>query len=158
MSGQWLDRKVADDWVTNAIDTENNYNFIVELPSPTGESNTANAPASVDIGSIGLFGDAELGYLIHPEYWGRGYATEAIKAFLDGLWEGVRDVEKVTGFVDSENVGSVRVLEKCGFREGRREKYENKTLGEREEVVFEIQRPEGKKAGTDAEEEKMVER
>ena len=143
MAGQWLDRKVADEWTKTALDTANNYNFIVELPCSTHATTaTTDPPALIKIGSIGLFGeDSELGYLIHPEYWGQGYATEMVSAFIKALWVGVPDVEKVRACVDSENGGSLRVLEKCEFREVRRGEYENKTLGVREEVVFEIVRP-----------------
>jgi RimJ/RimL family protein N-acetyltransferase len=55
--------------------------------------------------------------------WGRGYATEALRAFLDAYWSrdccfGVEIVLKA--IVEEDNVGSCKVLEKCGFRESRR--------------------------------------
>jgi RimJ/RimL family protein N-acetyltransferase len=53
-----------------------------------------------------------VGYWIGSSYWGRGVATAALGAF-------VADHEKtrpVHAFVAAQNVGSIRVLEKCGFR------------------------------------------
>lgn len=56
-----------------------------------------------------------LGYWIHPDYWGNGYATEAAKAVLDfGLEElGINTVQ--TGHATWNNA-SKRVIEKLGFK------------------------------------------
>ncbi len=56
----------------------------------------------------------EIGYHTVQEHTGKGYATEAVRAFLPvmmdklALWE-------AAGVCDAENAASVRVLEKCGF-------------------------------------------
>ena len=59
-------------------------------------------------------GCAEIGYGLAPEYWGKGYATEAVRALI--RWaasqNGVRCIEAET---DPDNIASQRVLEKCGF-------------------------------------------
>jgi len=63
------------------------------------------------IGSWGDPGEREVTYWIGRAYWGRGIATEALRAFLA--------VDRSRPFharVASDNVGSRRVLEKCGFR------------------------------------------
>jgi RimJ/RimL family protein N-acetyltransferase len=82
--------------------------------------------------------------MFHPSYWGKGYATEALRAFLTTYYEilGV-EVGKIVAHTDVENEGSKRVLVKCGFREVRREGWENVTLGMRESIVFEYE-PVGK--------------
>ena len=62
---------------------------------------------------------AELGYTLHPRFWGRGYATEAVEALVDHLVdrEGVRRLSAMT---HPDNMASVRVLERVGFAyEGR---------------------------------------
>jgi RimJ/RimL family protein N-acetyltransferase len=52
-----------------------------------------------------------VGYWIGREYWGRGVATRALALFLD------RDTERpLYAHVAVQNVGSIRVVEKCGFR------------------------------------------
>ena len=59
----------------------------------------------------------DIGLLIGPGYWGKGFATEAIglitgHAFRTGL-------HKVTASAYTDNIGSIRAFEKAGFeREG----------------------------------------
>ena len=57
----------------------------------------------------------EVGYHIGKNYTGRGYATEALTAFLAEMME-KKQLEKVFGICVSENVASKKVMEKCGFR------------------------------------------
>lgn len=59
-------------------------------------------------------GSMELGYVIHPSFWGRGYATEMLKSVIEMLLEaGFSQV--ITGAFE-ENTASIRVMEKCGMR------------------------------------------
>jgi len=57
-------------------------------------------------------GDRLVGYWFGREFWGRGIATKAVAAFL--LEETDRPMKAI---VATHNVGSKRVLEKCGFVE-----------------------------------------
>ncbi len=50
-------------------------------------------------------------YWIGREHWGRGLATRALSEFL--VLEPIRPLH---AWVAVQNVGSIRVLEKCGFR------------------------------------------
>jgi RimJ/RimL family protein N-acetyltransferase len=34
------------------------------------------------IGVIGIVREQEIGYKLHPEFWGRGFMSEAIRAFI----------------------------------------------------------------------------
>jgi RimJ/RimL family protein N-acetyltransferase len=64
-------------------------------------------------GNIVCFGAAnerEVGYWIGKEYWGKGIATRALAAFLDPLTD-----RPLYAHVAKHNIGSKRVLEKCGF-------------------------------------------
>ena len=56
-------------------------------------------------------GEREVGYWIGKEYWGKGVATQALSAFLDQI-----DTRPLYAHVARHNIGSIRVLEKCGFR------------------------------------------
>ncbi|HEY6435089.1 MAG TPA: GNAT family N-acetyltransferase [Ignavibacteriaceae bacterium] len=61
---------------------------------------------------------AELGYGFLPGNWGKGFGTEAVNILTDfGLNE--LQLHKLYAYVDPENKGSVRLLEKFGYkREG----------------------------------------
>ncbi len=81
------------------------------------------------IGTTGFFGFsrehglAEVGYVIDPEHWGMGYATESLRAVVRHAFEdwGIR---KLSACYFADNPASGRVLEKVGFvREGVRRKH-----------------------------------
>lgn len=76
------------------------------------------------IGSGGLYIDEEnhkarLGYIIHPDFWNRGYMTEVVDKLLEVAFIDL-ELHRVEATVYSGNIGSTRVLEKNGFQyEGR---------------------------------------
>jgi len=51
-----------------------------------------------------------VGYWIGKGYWGRGVATAALSEFLKEL-----DERPLNAHVAAHNIGSIRVLQKCGF-------------------------------------------
>lgn len=57
---------------------------------------------------------AELGYVISRKYWGKGYATLAVMLAMQTGFQDL-DVGRIEAYVDPENVGSQRVLEKNRF-------------------------------------------
>ena len=59
-------------------------------------------------------GNWEIGYHTVMEHAGKGYATEAVQAFLPVMMEKL-GLTQVFGICDAENAASVRVLEKSGF-------------------------------------------
>ena len=59
-------------------------------------------------------GTWEIGYHIAKNFTGKGYATEAVKAFLLAIAKKL-NIKEVYGICLAENLASVRVLEKCGF-------------------------------------------
>jgi RimJ/RimL family protein N-acetyltransferase len=61
---------------------------------------------------------AELGYVLARPLWGRGFATEAVRAVVEAALAEPH-LYRVWAVCDVENVASVRVLEKAGMqREG----------------------------------------
>jgi ribosomal-protein-alanine N-acetyltransferase len=65
------------------------------------------------VGSLAKFeieGEAEVTYWIDKKSWGTGVASKALKDFL--ITEKTRSIR---GRVAFDNIGSRRVLEKCGF-------------------------------------------
>lgn len=59
-------------------------------------------------------GVIEIGYSLFEEYWGKGYATEMADAMITYALENLKP-EKIIGFADSRNIGSIKVLEKMGL-------------------------------------------
>jgi len=63
----------------------------------------------------------DLGYRFLPQYWGRGYATEAARALLDYGFTYLNqqslpiELNKICAYVESDNLGSKRVCEKAGL-------------------------------------------
>lgn len=70
---------------------------------------------------IGLLNDTEIngktievGYAFHPDYWGKGYATEALSAAIPYLFSAGFD-EVIAGAFEC-NPASLRVMEKSGMK------------------------------------------
>ncbi|MET8992921.1 GNAT family N-acetyltransferase [Nonomuraea wenchangensis] len=57
----------------------------------------------------------EIGYILHPDHHGHGYATEAAHAMLTLGFTGLR-LHRITGRLDARNTASARVLAKLGMR------------------------------------------
>lgn len=72
------------------------------------------------IGTIGFYRmklahyRAEVGYMLLPDFQGKGYMPEALNCLIDFGFQtmGLHSIEAV---IDSENRGSQKVLEKCDF-------------------------------------------
>jgi RimJ/RimL family protein N-acetyltransferase len=59
-------------------------------------------------------GEQDLGYRLRRRHWGRGYATEGSRALLrDGF--SASKFEKICARTLLENLGSQRVMQKCGL-------------------------------------------
>lgn len=63
--------------------------------------------------------EAELGYELHPDYWGQGYATEAAHAMLTFGFDTLQ-LQRVWAECITENEASVRVLERLGMCQEKR--------------------------------------
>lgn len=75
------------------------------------------------IGSISVvYGNAEaqlsgeIGYWLGRDFWGRGYATEAVRLMTDKVFEET-ELLRIYAHVFSPNVASRQVLLKCGYQE-----------------------------------------
>jgi RimJ/RimL family protein N-acetyltransferase len=58
----------------------------------------------------------EIGWVLAPAHHGKGYATEAVKVVLDWAKTQLVTVEVVC-LIHQENLASLRVAERFGFRE-----------------------------------------
>ncbi|WML36844.1 GNAT family N-acetyltransferase [Clostridium sp. OS1-26] len=72
------------------------------------------------IGTVMLFGfdheakQAEVGYVLHQDFWGKGYCTEAV-AMINNFAINNLKLHRLHARVVGGNMGSARVLEKNGF-------------------------------------------
>jgi RimJ/RimL family protein N-acetyltransferase len=79
-------------------------------------------------------GRHEVGYWIGKEFWGKGLATHALAELLEEV--GTRPLYAT---VATTNVGSLKVLEKCGFRVvDSRTELDEGWGGEVEELILEL--------------------
>ena len=80
-----------------------------------------------------VMGEAELAFIFRKEYWGKGLATEFVRAAIAAAFEHL-EIASVYATVKPVNVASVRVLEKCGMR---RVRY----VPEKDRLLYRLGRP-----------------
>lgn len=66
----------------------------------------------------------EMGWIFAPEAQGQGYCSEALALAL--AWgDSVLDAAEIVAIIDPENVASIRVAEKSGFRRAEETRYKD---------------------------------
>jgi ribosomal-protein-alanine N-acetyltransferase len=86
--------------------------FTKILNDPTINNQTILVDETI-VGSIAKFeikGDPGITYWIDKNFWGKGIATTALENFLS-----IESTRPIWGRVAFDNLGSQKVLEKCGF-------------------------------------------
>ena len=58
---------------------------------------------------------AEIGYVLHPDCWGEGYALEAARGIFHAAF-GELGLQRIVATCDQRNKASARVMEKLGMR------------------------------------------
>lgn len=88
-------------------------------------------------GSIAKFvmeGDTEITYWIDKKIWGKGIATAALRSFLS-----IENTRPIFGRVAFDNIGSQKVLEKCGFvKTGKDKGFANARQAEIDEFIYKL--------------------
>lgn len=97
----------------------------------TNSAGTAESKAEIVVGSINsferipdpsrpctIFPGPEIGYWLGREHWGKGIASAAVALFLQEVTR-----RPLYARAASDNVGSLRVLQKAGFKEIGREMF-----------------------------------
>lgn len=108
---RWWDRPAHDDIAqTRAFldwfgtpDPDRREEYIVELDGRC-------------IGKAGVWRRPEIGYILHPDHWGRGYATEALRTVIPRAFARWPALDRLTAGFDPRNDASRRVLRRLGFR------------------------------------------
>lgn len=57
--------------------------------------------------------ELEMGYALHPDYYNKGYATEAFGGIIEYLFD--KGFRRILAGAFEENPASMRVMEKCGM-------------------------------------------
>lgn len=112
---------VPDEVFETVADAEEALSFLISqyggADGPLAYAVLSRADGS-NIGYVQLVpiggGNWEIGYHIAKRFTGRGYATEAVTAFLPVIAEKT-GISEVHGICLSENAASKHVLRKCGF-------------------------------------------
>lgn len=110
--------------------------------------NLAIVHQDVAIGAVGVIfkndvyrHTAEIGYWLGEDYWGRGFATRAVKALTDYVFAHYNTIRIYAGIFEY-NLASARVLEKAGYHlEARLKKNVTKEGKTVDELVYAILRP-----------------
>lgn len=83
---------------------------IMANPAALVQTILVGAQVVGNVGSWETDGRRLVSYWIGKEWWGRGVASAGLAAFLERV-----PVRPLYAHVAKENIGSIRVLEKCGF-------------------------------------------
>lgn len=59
--------------------------------------------------------DVDIGYALLPKFWSKGYAVEAALAVME-FGQKVMGLKRIVAITVPQNQGSIRVLEKIGFK------------------------------------------
>ena len=112
----WATRAAADVWFARLLERREQQSAVqcVIVKRTTGAAN------DTVIGTVMLFnfevasGLAEIGYLLGRDYWGKGYAVEAMTAFIDFSFATL-NLRRLEATVDTLNVASNTLLHRLGF-------------------------------------------
>lgn len=75
-------------------------------------------------------GEIEVGYVLLPEFWGKGLATEALIALLHWANQHIHSVDTIIAFTSSAHTTSQRILQKAGMT------FYKKDMQDNQECVF----------------------
>ncbi len=114
------DRRVAENTarIPHPYGVDDAGRFIAAVNRQDGEATFAIIRDGDLIGVCGIEpreNAPEIGYWLGAPFWGRGYATEAVRALIDHAF-GVLGHDALQAGARVGNPASRRVLEKCGFQ------------------------------------------
>ncbi len=67
------------------------------------------------IGKMGIWKRYEFGYILHPDHWQQGVATEAARAILPAAFDHFPDMDRLEAELDPRNTASAALLTRLGF-------------------------------------------
>ncbi|MEH3041575.1 MAG: GNAT family N-acetyltransferase [Sphingomonas paucimobilis] len=94
-------------------DTRGWLDAMIDIDPRTGEDFVVEREGRV-IGKAGLRRFPTIGYIFHPDAWGQGFATEALRPIIDRAFA-VHGLPMIEAEVDPRNLPSLRLLARMGF-------------------------------------------
>ncbi|KAL6720824.1 hypothetical protein ACLMJK_002749 [Lecanora helva] len=131
-------REKSDEWLRARLASEKTIAHTVFLRNPSSEEDQI-------IGSLGAHTIPEIGYTFRPSAWGKGYATEAMKAWIQWYWSkfpnghpllGAEENQYLTARTGPGGDSSRNVLRKCGFKWFAEEELKEEEVSEKEKSLF----------------------
>ena len=112
----------------------NKYTRLLNDPNITMRTILVDGTIAGSVSKFVMEGDAEITYWIDKKFWGQGIASNALTDFLK-----TESTRPIFGRVAYDNVGSQRVLEKCGFiKIGTDRGFANARQVEVEEYIYKL--------------------
>lgn len=96
-------------------ETEDWIRAMIAIAPGEGEDFVVEHDGAV-IGKAGLYRFPRIGFLFHPDHWGRGFASEALRFVIDRAFR-VHRLERFEADVDPRNQASLACLTRLGFTE-----------------------------------------
>jgi RimJ/RimL family protein N-acetyltransferase len=111
------DRTESDMFLDRLRDgiAESGYGFSVIETAATGECVGFCGLKEPDLDPVFPAGTIEIGWRLAPEYWGKGYVTEAAGAWLDFGFETL-SLDEIVSFAVWNNFRSTAVMERLGMQ------------------------------------------
>lgn len=94
-------------------DTHDWLGAMIDLDPRIGEDFVVEWNGRV-IGKAGLRRFPRIGYIFHPDAWGQGFATEALRPIIDRAFA-THSLTMIEAEVDARNGPSLRLLVRVGF-------------------------------------------
>ncbi|KAL9600178.1 MAG: hypothetical protein Q9219_003321 [cf. Caloplaca sp. 3 TL-2023] len=130
------EKSQAQEWIHDRLKSDCSLSFCIEELWDAQAANIEGQKLLV-VGMCGGTKLPEIGYMFRPSVWGRGYAQEALRAFITFYWDTFPDghpsipmaedrkyLMAVTGRPDEapQTAASIAVLKKCGFEYWKQQK------------------------------------
>jgi RimJ/RimL family protein N-acetyltransferase len=89
---------------------------MIEAPADEADDFVVVAPGGRVVGKAGCWRLPEIGYILHPDFWGQGLAFEAVSAAIAHVFA-AQAIMAITADVDPRNAASLKLLARLGFEE-----------------------------------------
>ncbi len=132
------DKKVLESFICRYADTMEEFDFSSYLGRQDLFAIRLKETGRL-VGILSLFdekdGACEIGYGIGSRFWNQGYATEAVRRFLEYLFR-EKGMRRVYASFFTGNDASRRVMEKCGMRFDHFSEKELRYLGVERDLTY----------------------